>query len=253
MKPFLLLAIIPTFMYSQVGIGTTNPLADLHVAGNTSTIRIESLNATNSPTYNDGVKPSFAFVTALGDVTLNPSANNGAGPGGTIAPINFLLNVPNFIPDGPQNLGTVIYSPTSATSTVGLIKTVNFTAPGNALVEVKYTISTMLSPATDLSASILPFNDISARVVKIYFCIDVNDDGLSALELSKKFGLNAQSYASYNLGILGYAFTNGHGYTNVPPGNHSIHFFTEILDGPQKNTAVSFGGTEDTLKVRVYN
>lgn len=251
MKLLLLLAIIPAVMYSQVGIGTSNPLADLHVAGNTSTIRIESLNAVNSPVYNDGVKPSHAFVTALGDVTLNPSIINGVS-GGAIAPINFLLNVQNFIANGPSNYGTIINNPTAATNTVAPITAVNFTAPGTALVEVKYTISALTS-STDLNVASTPFNDISARVFKIFFCIDINNDGLDASELSRRFGLNAQSYASHNQGILGYSFTNGHGYTTVPPGNHSIHFFTEIVDGPNKLTSIGFGGAEDSLRVRVYN
>lgn len=252
MKLPLLLAMFPAVIYSQVGIGTANPLADLHVAGNNSTIRIESLNATNSPTYNDGVKPSFAYVTSLGDVTLNPSINNGTIAGGGISPINFLLTVQNFIPDGPTNRGTIINNSTAVTTATGLIKTINFTAPGSALVEVKYTISALVS-STDLNVAATPFNDISSRVFKIYFCIDINNDGLDATEASKRYGLNAQSYASYNQGILGYSFTNGHGYATIPAGNHSIHFFTEITDGPNKLTSIGFGGAEDAVKVRVYN
>lgn len=252
MKLLLLLAFIPAVMYSQVGIGTANPLADLHVAGNTSTIRIESLDAVNSPAYNDGIKPSHAFVTALGDVTLNPSVNNGLAPGGQIAPINFLLQVQNFIANGPSNFGTIINNSAAVTNAVALIKTIDFTAPGTALVEVKYTISAITS-STDLNVAATPFNDISARVFKIYFCIDINNDGLDATELSRRYGLNAQSYASHNQGILGYSFTNGHGYTIVPSGNHAIHFFTEIIDGPNKLTSIGFGGAEDSLKVRVYN
>ncbi|KGO95360.1 hypothetical protein Q767_11170 [Flavobacterium enshiense DK69] len=242
-------------MYSQVGIGTANPLADLHVAGNTSTIRIESLSAVNNPAHNDGIKPALAYVNALGDVTLNPSINNGTTSGGAVAPINFLLTLPDFIPNGPLNFGNIVTSPALDTYSTGLIKKVNFTAPGSALVEVKYCISSLISMG-DLNlglANLIPFYDISSRVFKIYFCIDINNDGLDAVEASKRFGLNAQSYASANQGILGYSFTNGHGYTTVPPGTHSIHFFAEIFDGPTKVTSIGFGGAEDTIKVRVYN
>ncbi|UOK43245.1 MULTISPECIES: hypothetical protein [Flavobacterium] len=253
MKTLLLLLLVPTFTFSQIGIGTSNPEATLHIAGNNSTIRIESLNAANNPTHNDGIKPSLAYVTALGDITLNPSTNNGTAPDGSIAPINFLLNIPNFIPNGPQNLGTIVSSPASETNTTGLITTFGFTSAGSALVEVKYSITSILSPSSNMSASLIPFNDCSERIFKIYFCLDIDDDGLTATELSKKYGFSSQSYASLNQGILGYSFTNGQGYTTVPPGTHRLYFFTEIYDGPTKVTSIGFGGAEDILKVRVYN
>jgi len=77
------------FIFAQVGIGTENPQQELHVAGPTSTIRIESLNSTNEPILNDGVKLAPAFVTGNGDITLDPSGwNTGGGPG-TNEPLNF--------------------------------------------------------------------------------------------------------------------------------------------------------------------
>ncbi|ESU29909.1 hypothetical protein FLJC2902T_03890 [Flavobacterium limnosediminis JC2902] len=251
MKKIILL-LFPLWMNAQIGIGTANPLADLHVGGNTSTIRIESLNAVNSPMYNNGIKPAHAFVNDSGDVTINPSVLNGTGPGGIIAPINFLLTNNNFIPDGASNRGQILNNITSATSSAGLITTVDFSSAGTALIEVKYSISVLLSK-TDLNISETAFNDVSARTYKIYFCIDINDDGLSAIELSKKYGLNAQSYASDDQGILGYAYTNGHGYSTIPAGNHSLHFFAETTDGANKHTSIGFGGMQDLLRVRIYN
>ena len=37
------------FSFSQIGIETNNPQQDLHIAGATSTIRVESLNSINEP------------------------------------------------------------------------------------------------------------------------------------------------------------------------------------------------------------
>ncbi|WP_313806148.1 hypothetical protein [Flavobacterium sp.] len=251
MKKFILL-VFPFLLNAQVGIGTANPAADLHVAGNTSTIRIQSLDAVNSPVHNDGVKPSHAYVTNTGDITITPSAANGSGPGGTIAPLNFLLSQNNFIPDGATNKGVIINNPTTTTRTSGQLAKIDFSSPSSALIEVKYSISALLS-RTDLNISQTAFNDISARVYKIYFCIDINNNGLSASELSKKYGLNAQSYSSDDQGILGYAYTNGHGYSTIPAGNHALYFFAETIDGVSKYTSVGFGGVQDLLKIRIYN
>lgn len=252
MKKFILTLLFPTILTAQVGIGTSNPTADLHVAGNTSTIRIEKLNAVNEPTYNDGVKPSPAFVTALGDVTLTPSGANGTGPGGMMAPINFLMTIPNFIPDGATNRGVIINNTTLETSKTGLVRIVPFTSPQEALVEVKYSITTILS-STDLNTALTYFDDISTRAIKYYFCIDINNDGLSPAEAAKKYGLNGQYYSSHTQGILGYSFTNGHGYSTIPPGNHSLHFFAVVVDADNKYTSIGVGGQTDSLKIRIYN
>ncbi|ESU22965.1 hypothetical protein FSS13T_24160 [Flavobacterium saliperosum S13] len=252
MKKLLLTLIFPSMLCAQVGIGTTNPLSDLHIAGDTSTIRIESLNAVNDPANNDGIKPSPAYVTALGDVTLDPNIGNGIGTGGNLSPINFLMTIPNFIPDGATNKGSIINNTTLETNKTGLFSIVPFTSPQAALIEVKYSVTTILS-STDLNTVMTPFNDISTRAIKYYFSIDLNNDGLDAVESSKKYGLNGQFYSSHSQGILGYSFTNGHGYTNIPPGNHSLHFFAEIVDGETKFTSVGIGGYSDTLKIRIYN
>lgn len=249
-KIFFLL--IPFWLNAQIGIGTAKPLADLHVAGTNATVRIQTLNAVNSPTYNDGLKPAKTYVNGMGDITLNPSANNGSGPGGTIAPLNFLLTQDNFIPDGVSSKGTIINNNTTTNNVRGFLTKVNFSAANTALIEVKYSVSVLLS-STDLNSGLTSFNDMSVRVFKIYFCIDVNDDGLDAVELSKKYGLNAQCYSSETQGILGYSYTNGHGYTTIPAGNHSLHFFAEVIDGSGKYTSVGFGGKQDSLRIRIYN
>lgn len=252
MRYLLLLAVFPTMLFAQVGIGTSDPRSDLHIAGSASTIRIESLSAANTPVYNNGIKPARAFVTAMGDVTIDPSTNNGVGPNGTISPIKFLLSEMNFIPNGATNRGTILNNSTAVTTTSSLITAVPFTSPRNSVIEVKYSISALLS-STDLNAAITPFNDVSTRTFKIYFCVDIGNNGLSATELSRKFGLNGQCYSSGDQGILGYSFTNGTGYTSIPMGSHSLHFFAEVTDGASKYTSIGFGGVEDFLRIRVYN
>lgn len=254
MKKLFFAIFFPTVLFAQVGIGTSTPTADLHVAGNTSTIRIGSLNSANDPTHNDGIKPSPAYVTALGDVTLNPSTVNGTGPGGIIAPINFLISNQDFIANGPQNEGVIINNDLNTTNVSGLVANIPFSSPSDAIIEVKYSISTLLSKI-DLNTVSVPaqFNDLTNRIVKYYFCIDINNDGLSADELSKKLGINSQSYSSFVYGILGYSYTNGTGFAPIPQGNHSIHFFMESIDGSTKYTSIGTGGANDLLRIRIYN
>jgi len=74
-----LIILVSTFCSAQVGIGTVNPLEELHIAGSSSIIRIESLNAANNPTYNDGINLASAYVDGKGDITIG----NGTGVGGT--------------------------------------------------------------------------------------------------------------------------------------------------------------------------
>lgn len=58
-----------TSLFSQVGIGTTNPQQTLHVAGQDSSIRIDGLSAVNHP-LNDGQAPISVKVDENGDLIL---------------------------------------------------------------------------------------------------------------------------------------------------------------------------------------
>jgi len=251
MNYLLFLAAIPVL--AQVGIGTSNPQQDLHVAGSSSTIRIESLNSVNEPTLNDGVNLSPVYLKGNGDLTLEPPGfNSGAGLG-NLEPLNFLINIPNFVPNGPFGDGTVVPNDISITSSTAEIVQVPFTSPQNALIEVRYVLT------IDLSDEFLPqpaastFSDVSTRTIRCYFYIDLNSDGLDATELSKVYGLHGEAYASYAQGSVGYAFIHGVGYGSIPQGNHSLVFYGETVDGTNKDTYVGFGGSSDYLKIRIYN
>lgn len=250
MKKTLLLLFVPVLVYAQVGIGTSNPQADLHIGGPNSTIRIESLSSVNQPLLNDGSKLAAAFVTSEGDITISPT-NNVTG---SLPPFNYLLKSDNFIPDGPYSNGVIVNNDALVTFVNAPICSMPFTCPQTALIEVKYGVSAEIS-ASDLNSnpSGTTFSDLSNRTYRVYFCIDINNDGLDATESSKRYGIKGQSYASSSKGSLGYAYMNGQGYANIPAGNHSLKVFGEVDDGLTTYTSVGFGGAQDYVKIRIYN
>lgn len=238
---------------AQVGVGTTNPQQDLHVAGATSTIRIESQNSINEPILNSGTELAPIFVTREGDLTIYPPGYTTGDPVGALEPLNFLISFDNFIPNGPFGDGTVVQNSELITFAKEQIVSVPFSSPQNALIEVRYVMT------IDLSDEILPapaastFQDISARTIHTYFYIDLNNDGLDAAELSKVYGLHGEAYTSFSQGSVGYAFIHGVGYGGIPAGNHALVFFGETNDGNNRKTYVGFGGSSDNLKIRIYN
>lgn len=250
---FILSVLCSSFLFSQVGIGTSTPQQDLHIAGTTSTIRIESLNSVNKPLLNVSPRLAPVYVTANGDLTLNPP-NYSTGEGiGVNEPLNFLISIPNFVPNGPYGDGTVVANDATVTSAVNQIASVPFSSPQDALIEVRYAMTIDLSDQFLPAPAASTFNDISARTVRCYFYIDLNSDGLDAAELSKKYGLHGEAYTSFGQGSVGYAFIHGVGYGNIPSGNHSLVFYGETADGNSRETYVGFGGSSDYLKIRIYN
>lgn len=248
-----ILGLFTVLGFSQVGIATASPQESLHIAGANSDIRIEGLNSTNNP-LNDGITPAAVFVTSKGDFTLkSPGVFSANG-----LPLNFLIDVPNFIPDNPYalpfNSGTIINSPVGTQLVEGFIYKVVFTVPQTAVVEVKHGITIVIS-GIDLSVSpyLAYINDSKSRVINTFFCFDINNDGLSIAEKALQYGNKGQFYSSVAGGSLGYPYMNSQGYATLPPGTHAIYFFGVINDPPNTVTSVGFGGATDYLKLRVYN
>lgn len=261
MKTFLHFAIFCSIStFSQVGIGTSNPQETLHVAGEASTIRIEGLDASNDPLNQGATNLSPVFVNNQGNFTLQKPSYT-SGDTGYVLPLNFLKYDTNFVPDNPLNIpspndkyGVVINSDETNQSETGIIEKISINVPTNSMIEVKYALSLYFS-ATDLSSP--PYSsfilDRNTRVVQTYFCIDINDDGLSAAEESVKYGFKGQYYASDKGGTKGYTYMNSQGYADLPAGNHTIYFYGVVNDGPEIYTSIGFGGANEYLKIRLFN
>jgi hypothetical protein len=244
----------------QVGVGTISPQKTLHIAGQNSTIRIESLNSTNS-SLNDGIKLAPAYVDGDGDISLFPSGNSGTSS------INFLYSDPNFIIDDPHGhgqgfeTGVVINNDSIPVADPNFpyqivedtIASVTFNSPKQALLEIRYGVTTfvagsdlMLDPSTWLEPT-----ENDAIQIKIYFYIDFQSDG-SGDELSEYYGLNGVNFESLLGGLAGYPYINGQGYMDIPPGDHTLYFIGSVKDFKPNFTSVGFGGDMDYLKIRVF-
>lgn len=256
-KITFLIILLSNISFAQVGIGTVNPQQQLHVAGSTSTIRIESQNTVNEPVLNGGVELAPLFVTPEGDFTIQPPGYDPNDTAGELEPLNFLISVDNFIDETlltPPGVGVIIANDASITNASSLLATIPFSSPQNALIEVRYVMTLGISslPFTAVGAG-TTFSDVSVRTVRTYFHIDLNSDGLDAAELSKFYGLHGEAYSSFFQGSIGYAFIHGIGYGSIPAGNHSLVFFGETEDGDTKETYIGFGGSADNLKIRIHN
>ncbi len=250
----LAMGLTTAISFAQVGIGTLTPQATLHVAGANSTIRIESLDAVNSPTLNDGVKIAPLYVTGNGDISL---AGNGFGTS-SAEPLNFLIDVPNFIDDDPYGLGfgsgTVVNSNDSGETLVeGEIARVTLSVPQDATVEVKYGI-TLLVSGVDITTGALAYVVYDEAVsMQTYFSVDIDSNGLDATEKARRHGYKGQCYETNYGGSIGYPYMNSQGYLTLPAGTHELYFFGVVNDDASNYTSIGFGGDKDYLKIRVYN
>lgn len=250
MKYFVFFTLLCTYNLSaQVGLGTTTPEEDLHVAGATSTIRIEGLNSVNN-VNNNGENLVPVSVDGLGNYRLLPEFDE---------PIQFLLEEDDFIPNKPHaassvNTGTVINSGILNTFSEGVIQTKTFNMPRPGIAQVNYAVTILLANQNLQSGNLSAITDARSRTAEIYFSVDVNNNGvLDTNEAEKKYGLKGQYYASLSGGIAGYAYMNSQGYVSLPQGMHTIYFYGVVKDGANTFTSVGFGGTKDYLKIRFYN
>ena len=259
-KQLLFIFLTSMSLVGQVGIGTIAPQESLHVGGNTSTIRVEGLDDINNSLNLGSTKLTPVFINYQGNFTLLKPIYT-SGDTGYVLPLNFLKYDTNFVANNPLGLpipfdkyGVVVNSDLSNESETAIIEKVLITMPTNSMIEVKYAVSLYFS-SSDLTNP--PYaseiTDKKTRVVQTYFCIDINDDGLSPEEESLKYGLKGQYYASDKGGTKGYPYMNSQGYVDLPAGNHTIYFYGVVNDGPNVYTSIGFGGANEYLKIRLFN
>lgn len=229
------------FGFAQVGVNTTTPTEELHVAGPTSTIRIEGLNETNNPLNLGDKQNSRVYADPDGDLVL---ANVPADIGVLFNPENYLddpLNTSGS-PGGPGNqiLQTGAGSGYSEAGWPRVIGpgTSTFTLTRPAIVELNYSLSYNIYKNNTSNV-----DDPNARTAQFY--IYLRNGGPNGAIIDTDYDGNPIDFAG-NPGALGYSgnfYTNGsssgaggtegfdkvfyatgHDYVKLGPGTYSPMF-----------------------------
>lgn len=234
MKNFHTTSLIIFMSYSifgQVGIGTSNPEAALHIAGENSTIRIEGLSEANDP-LNDGLRLMPTYVDKNGEITLSPS---GAGTSSI-----------HLIDASYAFEKTVVANNNNVPRTITHIYSYDITLTSEVFIEVKYSLSfNIFSTYNPVNQTGVRIFDGKSRQVKTYFTIDANPT---------LYGQISQNY--YNVstgGGPGTFYNNGFAYIALQPGTYTLNFFVDIAGHDNNTTAVVLGGDESLLRIRFYN
>lgn len=231
----VLLSTIPG--YTQVGINTTTPSEELHVAGATSTIRVEGLNETNNPLNLGDKQNSKVYVDADGDLVL---ANSPADIGILFNPANYLddpldTGGPNSNVINQTGVGSG-YAEAGWPRVIGP-GTSTFTLTRPAIVEINYSIS------YNIYKSGIPIDDFHARTAQFYMylrsgshtgpivAIDYDGNPLNFAGNAGALGYSGNFYTNGNSsgagGTEGYDkvfYATGHDYVKLGPGTYSPMF-----------------------------
>lgn len=244
-KLLFLAAFIPTIIVAQnVGINTPTPSEQLHVAGNTSTIRIDGLDATNNVKNLGAGSSSRVYINAAGDLVLGVAANNVA----------ILFDSANYLDDSHttggacanvvnQTGGGTGYSQVACPRVIGP-GTSSFTLTKNAIVEINYSMS------WQVEKSGVPITDNFARIVQCYMYlrkgptasgptnpIVSTDLDMVPITLGGALGLNGQFYTNGAFSGQNSNFHNtGTDYVKLGPGTYTPMFAASLTVG-------SAGGT----------
>ncbi len=225
-------------LFSQVGINTTNPEKELHIAGPTSTLRIEGLNALNN-TSNTGISTVQIHVNADGDMVL-PSDKTG---------VEVLINSADTISNSSSiNIATGA----NGEENFAQLYSVSFTLTQPAVVRIYYAMSYEVLAVTGIDR----VEDGKSKLIRNYMYLG---DGVSP-NFGATYGNKASTYA--NISFPGEEVVRGPFYNtaleivSLPTGTHSIHIYGSVYasDGVTSlNTSdafsASFGGEIDALKV----
>lgn len=151
-----------TLGFGQVGINTSTPQEELHIAGNTSTIRIEGLNYPNNINNLGTGSSSKVYANANGDLVLGAAIENVA----------IMFDSENYLED--------VQNPTSLVNQTGEGQgysqagipiggtAISFTLTKEAIIEINYSVSWNLGKNVTPTSRI---DDYRARIVQtaMYF------------------------------------------------------------------------------------
>lgn len=151
-----------TTFSQNVGINTTNPQKELHVAGNSSTIRVDGLNEINNNNNLGQQSTSKVFVNEFGDLVLGEMTDN----------VQLIFDSENYLQDVTDPTSLILQTgegdgfSQAGIPTLGLAASFTLTAP--AIVEINYSVSWTVNKNFSATKKI---DDYRARVVQtgVYF------------------------------------------------------------------------------------
>jgi len=184
----------------RIGIKTNNPQADVHIAGNTSALRIDALNSANS-TFNNGVDNSVVYVDANGELVLQAAVDD--------------------FPVDASEADTFFSSPVALTSASGAVVaatafTQNITLTRTTLVEVAFWTGVNI----ERFGGGLP-TDGKPRLYGGYITDGAVDVVYNAGSWTNGILAN-DGYLSTGDVTTGIFTVGGNGFITLPAGNHTI-------------------------------
>ncbi|MDC8004503.1 hypothetical protein POV27_10630 [Aureisphaera galaxeae] len=261
-------------MVAQVGINTTTPQKDLHVAGAASNVRIEGLDGKNNINNLGTGSTTRVYADTNGDLTLGLPTDKT---------IEILVDSENYLDDAETSSTRIVQTGNAfgynIAGNLANFPAEAFTLTQNAILEVNYSLSYSLYKSNDR------ISDQHARVIQtaVYFrqvtdptdeydgaaiindvdgnpinggpwCIDLNSSGTTCRETGGLIALNGQFYANSDRDNGDYQeYKNtGTDYVKLGPGTYVALFAAQIAVGNTSGTGSVFiylGSGKDDLQI----
>lgn len=273
MKKYLsiILIMFSSMLLAQVGINTTTPQQEVHVAGATEGIKVEGLNETNNVNNLGTGSSTRVYVDSEGDLTLASASRN----------VEILFDSENYLEDAPtpdnlinQTGGGFGYN-VAGIPAAGIAGS-SFTLTKPAIIEVNYSVSWQVYKTASATGRI---NDEHARIVQtgIFFrdavtmtpvltdvlgnfindgpwCVDVNSGGTVCNEWGGLLGINGQFYNNSNAKKGEYMnyHNTASDYVRLNPGTYIAYFAGQLAVGDTAGTGavkIHLGTGKDDLQI----
>lgn len=233
----LLFLLFPIAAFGQVGIYTTDPESTLHIAGESSNVKIEGLSAENNPN-NLGIESTTrVYANKFGDLVLGDRNDN----------IRFIMDSEDYIPNNREQKVVQTGTGENFTKLVPNDYTFpSFTLTEEAIIEINYSLSWRIERNVPQKIS-----DNGARTVKTTVFIY---DHAAGSYLPTTYALTAQFYSngSSTRGADRFFFNTGSDYVLLPPGTYTVHFGGLVGAQGNDNIMGYFGADKDQLQILAY-